>query len=301
MAKEEVLDTAPYTSGDKIGVGVEYNTRDLIIYALGIGSRDPRFVYEANKEFAAFPTYPIVLTFKGESFNTLPFPPPAMQEYPLPPLPGFSGIGLDAEKLIEKVAELPKAGAKLKLLGKVAGVHSKGKGALVERLFELVDDAGKVYYNIVDATFMLGCKNFKDSGRTFSKNLTPPASAPMHSVETPTDEHIPSLYRLSGDYNPLHVDPQFAKFGGFDKPIMHGQCTMGHVTRALLDTLAGGDQGRFKSVQLRFASPVFPGQTLLTEVWKTSPTEFIFHTKVKETGKVCVSNGLFVLTPEGKL
>ena len=112
---------------------------------------------------------------------------------------------------------------------------------------------------------------------------------------------MPSLYRLSGDYNPLHVDPQFAAFGGFPAPIMHGQCTMGIVSHALLQTLAGGDAKRYKSVQLRFASPVMPGETLVTEVWKESPTSFIFQVKVKETGKVCVNNGRFVLTPEGKL
>lgn len=174
----------------------------------------------------------------------------------------------------------------------------------MERQFELVDTSGKVYYNIIDATFLLGCTpgSYTETGQTWSKNLPPPAgAAPTQTVETPTDENIPSLYRLSGDYNPLHVDPEFAKLGGFEKPIMHGQCTMGHVTRALLETLAGGDQRRFRSVQLRFASPVYPGQTLLTEIWKTSPTEFIFLTKVKETGKVCVNNGRFVLNPEGKL
>lgn len=294
------MDTSEYTKGNKVSIPIAYNARDLIIYALGIGSKDPRFVYEHHPDFGAFPTYPIVLTFKGDSFDALSFPSPAMMAFPSPPLRGVR-VGLDAEKLIEKVAELPKEGAKLKLVGGVVGIHQKGKGALQEREFQIVDDSGKVYYRMIDGAFLVGAKDFKDSGKSYSKVAPPPARAPNHTLETPTDEHIPSLYRLSGDFNPLHVDPQFAQMAGFQKPIMHGQCTLGHISRALLDAVADGDQKRFKSVQLRFASPVIPGQTLLTEVWQVTPTEFIFQTKVKETGQVCVSNGTFVLTPTGKL
>jgi peroxisomal enoyl-CoA hydratase 2 len=279
---------------------VEYNARDLILYSLGIGSSDPRYVYELHDDFAAFPTYPIVLGFKGDSFNTLSFPSPAMEQFPFPRLRGVT-VGLDAEKLIEKVNELPKDGAKLKLVGSIAGIHKKGKGALLEKEWELVDEAGKVYYKVIEGSFLVGAKDFTDSGRTFSKSIAAPSSPPTQTVETTTHEHIASIYRLSGDYNPLHVDPQFAKRSGFDKPIMHGQCTMGHATRAVLDAVAGGDHRRFKSVQIRFAAPVFPGQTLVTEIWQTSKTEVIFQTKVKETGKVCCSNGRMMLNPPASL
>lgn len=296
----DILDTSKYTNGENIEIPVQYTARDLILYSLGIGSSDPRYVYENHPDFAAFPTYPIVLAYKGESFDALPFPPPSIMAIPPPPLKGVK-VPLDAEKFIEKVTELPKEGAKLKLLGKTAGVHAKGKGALVEKEYHLVDDTGKVYYKLVDGTFFVGARDFKDSGKTFSKNVPPPASTPTHTVESKTDENIASLYRLSGDYNPLHVDPQFAQMGGFEKPIIHGLCTLGYTTRALLDTVVDGDQTRFKSVQLRFASPVFPGQTISTEVWQVSATEFIFQSKVKETEKVCVSNGRLLLTPEGKL
>lgn len=295
------MDTATFTNGPKIVQDVEYNDRDLILYALGIGSKDPRFVYENDSDFAAFPTYPIVLTFKGTSTSTLQFPPPTMGSYPLPPLKGVK-TGLDAEKRIEKVAQLPKEGAKLKLVGRVVGCHKKGSGALVEREFDIVDEAGKVYYKMVDAAMLVGAKNFTDSGISHSKSNPPPKdTAPAHVMEEKTDEFAPVLYRLSGDYNPLHVDPNMAQMFGFKKPIMHGQCSMGIVTRVLLDKLAGGDQNRFKSVQLRFASPVIPGETLVTEVWQKSATEFIFQCKVKESGKVCISNGTFELTPEAKL
>lgn len=295
------LDTAEYTSGPTITEDVEFNQRDLILYSLGIGSKDPRFVYENNDDFASFPTYPIVLTFKGTNQSTLSFPPPIMGSFPMPPLKGVT-TGLDAEKRIEKVCELPKDGAKLKLVGRVCGCHKKGSGALVEREFNIVDETGKVYYKIADGTFMVGAKDFKDSGITHSKNAPPPKDTPpLHTVEEKTDEFIPLLYRLSGDYNPLHVDPVMAKMFGFKKPIIHGQCSLGYVARVLLDTLAGGDQKRYKSIQMRFAAPVIPGETLVIEMWKTSATEFIFQAKVKESGKVAVNNGIFELHPEGKL
>jgi acyl dehydratase len=294
------LDTSKFTSGPEHSTPVEYNARDLILYSLGIGSTDPRFTYENHPDFAAFPTYPIVLFFKGDSFDTLSFPSETMMAFPQVPLKGVK-VGLDAEKIIEKVNELPKGGAKLKLVGSTVGCHKKGSGALVEQELRIVDEAGKVYYRLVNGSFLVGAKDFTDSGKTCSQAATPPKEAPTHTIEDKTSETIPSLYRLSGDYNPLHVDPQFAQMGGFPKPIMHGQCTMGHVARSLLDTVAGGDQRRFRSIQLRFASPVFPGETLVTEAWKVSPTEFIFQTKVKETGKVCVNNGRLVLNAEAKL
>merc|ERR1712137_1279643 len=171
-----------------------------------------------------------------------------------------------------------------------------------EKEFQLIDSLTKtVYYKFVDASMFVGVTDFMDSGKSTSKSYPPPSDAPTHVVETPTKTTTPSLYRLSGDYNPLHVDPVFAQMAGFERPIMHGQCTLGHFSRAVLDRIAGGDQRKFRSVQLRFASPVIPGQTLVTEIWKVAPTEYIFQTKVKETGKVCVSNGRFELSTQSNL
>jgi acyl dehydratase len=295
------METSAYTSAPEKSTPVEYNARDLILYALGVGSKDPRFTYENHPDFAAFPTYPIVLFFKGDSFDTCSFPSPTMMAFPSVPLKGVK-VGLDAEKIIEKVNELPKEGAKLQLVGSTVGVHKKGSGALVEQELKLQDESGKVYYRLVNGSFLVGAKDFQDSGKTLSQAAAPPKNTPPTlTVEETTSETIPSLYRLSGDYNPLHVDPQFAQMGGFSKPIMHGQCTMGHVARMLMDAVAGGDQKLFKSIQLRFAAPVYPGETLVVEAWKVSPTEYVFQTKVKETGKVCVNNGRLVLSAASKL
>lgn len=298
MAEE--VDTAQYTSAEAVSAPVEFNARDFIIYALGVGSKDPRYVYENHDNFAAFPTYPIVLTFKGTSFDVLSFPPPFMMQFPQPFLPNTKTV-LDAEKYVEKINDLPKEGGKFNLVGKCVGCHQKGKNGLVEQEFKLVDDAGKEYYKIVSGAMMVGAKGFKNSGMSYSKDIKPPSASPAHTIEQKIDEHQTHIYRLSGDYNPLHIDPEAATMFGFKQPILHGQCTMGVVARGLLDTLAGGVSTRFKSISLRFASPVLPGETLVTEVWTESPTSFIFQTKVKESGKVCVSNARFELTAESKL
>jgi len=298
---EELKETASFTSAAPISAPVEYNTRDLILYAIGIGSKDKRYVFEQHDDFAAFPTYPIVLTFKGTSQDVLSFPPPFMMQWPMPSLPGVMNV-LDAEKYIEKINDLPKDGAKLNLVGRTCGVHKKGKHGLIEQEFILKDDAGKEYYKLVSGAMMIGAKGFAESGQSYSKDSKPPKDTPpAHTIETTTDETQTHIYRLSGDYNPLHIDEEQAQGFGFEKPILHGQCTMGIVARGLLDTLGGGSSKRFKSIALRFASPVLPGQTLVTEVWPTGPSDFIFTTKVKETGKVCVNNGRFALSPEAKL
>lgn len=294
------IDTEEFVKAAHVSVPVEYNKRDLMLYALGIGSTDPRFVYEHHPNFAAFPTYPICLTYKGASNDVLPFPPPVMSQFPGVWLPG-ARVGLDAEKYIEKVAELPAAGMQLRLVGGLVGVHKKGSGALVEQAFDVVDDEGNIYYKMLSSGFQVGARDFRDAGTTRFSAVPPPDGEPTEVVEVPTRADIAYVFRLSGDYNPLHIEAAVAKKAGFDRPILHGLCTLGHTTRALLDAAAGGDQRRFRSVQMRFASPVVPGQSLLVELWRKSPEEVIFRTRVKETGQVCISNGRLRLHPLASL
>lgn len=121
-----------------------------------------------------------------------------------------------------------------------------------------------------------------------------PSRAPDTVVEEKTTEDQAAIYRLSGDRNPLHIDPEFSKVGGFETPILHGLCFFGFAGKAVFQTY-----GQFKNIKVRFAGVVLPGQTLITEMWKEGNV-VIFQTKVKETGKLCIAGAGAELLDAGK-
>ena len=118
----------------------------------------------------------------------------------------------------------------------------------------------------------------------------PPDHAPDHQVSYQTLPEQALVYRLSGDHNPLHSDPSFAALGGFDRPILHGLCSYGFTGRALLHTLAGSDPERFKHMEARFASPVFPGDALTISMWVNGNEAFF--TTARQDGTVVIDQGL---------
>merc|ERR1712083_648750 len=184
---------------------------------------------------------------------------------------------------------------------RLVGIKQAAKGAIVETEYIIKDAAGKVYYKMLSSAYMTGVKNVKDSGVISSTPIEVPKRDPDKSIDVPTDARAAKIYRLSGDYNPLHIDPNNSQMMGFKEPIIHGLCSLWHAIRGLLQLWCGNDPKKFKTLRLRFSSPVIPGQTLVVDSWEASKTEVIFQVKVKETGKVCISNASFEMEPSANL
>lgn len=285
---------------------VAYNRRDLMLYALGVGADELKFTYELDPEFSALPFYPVVLSLKGASSDVVPFGVPKKNKSEeagsgavgggIPGIPKYDpNMILHGEQSIELLRPLPLEG-KFTLNGKLIGVWDKGKGALLENEHSLVDEKGNVIAKLLSGTFVRGLGGFGGEKQPKQPSYDPPNRPADKVEEYKTSPQQAMLYRLSGDYNPLHADPNVATKVGFPKPILHGLCTFGISSRAILKSFANNDTSRFQSIKLRFSSPVFPGETIVTEMWKEGDL-VIFQAKVKERNVVVLSGGCARILP----
>ena len=264
---------------------ISYTQRDVLLYAVGIGCTDLRQVYEQHPGFAVFPTFAI--RWGGTGLDIDPVA--------LPPSPG--PLLLDAERLLQQLAPLPLAGT-VQARSRLLAVHPRGKGAaFVEFETEVADGAGRPCVRIVTGLFRRGVAALGDiapfTGAGISQSARLPA--PDRPADLTLAARIPAqqahIYRLSGDYNPLHIDPEAAAFGGFAAPILHGLCTYGHCGHLLLGALCGGDAARFGALKLRFSSPVYPGDLLSVQAWHDGPGRVLFRAQVDE--RTVVSDAYF--------
>ncbi|MFD4481918.1 MaoC/PaaZ C-terminal domain-containing protein [Streptomyces sp. NPDC058471] len=150
---------------------------------------------------------------------------------------------------------------------KVAAVYDKGKAAILVLRTEVADTDGPLWTS--DAQIFVRGEGGFGGERGTSTRLPAPEGEPDRIVERPVREEQALLYRLSGDWNPLHADPEFAKLAGFDRPILHGLCTYGMTLKAVVDTVLGGDVSRVRSYSTRFTGIVFPGETLRIRMWRS--------------------------------
>jgi len=269
-------------------VTLSYQQRDVLLYAVGIGIQDLRYVFEGNPQFAVFPTFPIRWGSAGAPID--------QEKIPRSPGP----LNIDAERYLEMLHPLPTEGS-VQVTSRLIGVHPRGKGnGFVESESTVVDAEGNLCVHMVNGSFRRGVEKlgdiepFEGSGQTYSEKITVPERTPDVETEATIPANQAHIYRLSGDYNPLHIDPQSAKFGGFDEPILHGLCTFGHCAQLLLAALCDGDAGRFRKIKVRFSSPVFLGDTLKINAWEDGPGRVIFEARVED--KVVVSNAYFEFT-----
>lgn len=168
-----------------------------------------------------------------------------------------------------------------------------GKGALMYSERQVIDaKTGDVLATLNSTSFMRGDGGFGGPSGPVKQPHPEPTGTPDIVLDLHTRPEQAAIYRLNSDLNPLHIDPAIAKAAGFPRPILHGLCTFGTVCHALLKALCDYDTTRFGSMDLRFTSPVFPGETIRTEIWKEQGGA-AFRARVVERDKVVVSNGLF--------
>jgi len=269
-----------------------YTWKDSIIYALGLGfgskPTDPaelRFVYEDGLE--TFPTMPVVLGHPG----------PWMAD----PETGIDMVKvLHGEQHLEIHRPLPAEGS---IIGRnrVVEVVDKGahKGALISIERKLLDEStGDLYCTQTAVIFARANGGFGGPVTSSPKPHQLPDRPPDTTIDIATTTQVALLYRLSGDYNPLHADPGIAAKAGFQAPILHGLASFGVAARAVLKAFAGEDPTRLESFGLRFSAPVYPGETISTDLWRDG-REVSFRSRVAARDAVVLNNGRAVLASGG--
>jgi acyl dehydratase len=196
------------------------------------------------------------------------------------------------EQAIELHSPLPVEGT-ASTSGKISGIWDKGSGAVVEVESLSVDaKSGSKLFSSRASIFIRGEGGFGGNRGPSGDRNTPPDRDPDHVVSYETLPQQALIYRLSGDRNPLHSDPEFAALAGFDKPIIHGLCTYGFTGRALLHTLCGSDPERFRSIEGRFTKPAWPGDVLTVKMWVQGDSA-VFRTETQRD-EVVIDRGLFL-------
>jgi acyl dehydratase len=269
----------------------------LILYALGAGvgtdqdPSDPRVLqYTWEGELKALPTYAVIPVF--ETLLGL-LDAPGMDFNPM--------MLLHGEQYTEILSPPLPVEARIVNDARISAIHDKGagKGALV--VTEVVSrDAvtGTALFRNEFTAFIRGEGGFAGPGDppAPAPGNDPPDREPDAVVTYPTLRQQALLYRLSGDRNPLHVDPAMAAIGGFDRPILHGLCTFANVCRAAIDAFADGDPERFRSIKVRFASPVYPGETIVVRLWRESSSDVLCTAHVMERDmKAVITNARVTL------
>jgi len=233
-----------------------WTSKDALLYAVGVGAgtQELQFTTENTRDRPqnVLPTFAVIIGGGGVPMDRIGTFNPALMVH------GTQGI--------ELFDEIPPDG-EVESVGKVTGIWDKGNAAVAE--FESVSTLVATGRPLLRTAMSLFCRGEGGWGgdRGPSEKIEYPSRKPDHEVTYQTREDQALTYRLSGDRNPLHSDPSFAKLGGFDRPILHGLCTYGFTGRALLHSLCGSDPKRFRSMHGRFSRPVMPGDTLTISVW----------------------------------
>ncbi|CAN5872744.1 MaoC/PaaZ C-terminal domain-containing protein [soil metagenome] len=271
------IDIDALLAADPIEWDSSWTADDVILYHLGIGAGVPatdaqelRYTYE--QDLVVLPT-----------FGTVPGFMPIHNFADLPGLDIDLRMLVHAEHHLKLLGQLP-ATAKAISTCKATAVHDKRSGASVVFEMRTVVDGDELVRNTMTA-FIKGEGGFGGEPGPSAHRIRPPKRDADAQVTTPTMEQQALLYRLSGDANPLHVDPEFAAVAGFDRPILHGMCTFGMAGKAAVDRLLGGDVEAVAGFQARFSGVVMPGDTLVHDLWWEDEDEgaIVIQTRAGDT------------------
>lgn len=268
-----------------------YSQDDVILYHLGVGAGYPpadpldpgelRYLYE--KGLKVLPSYGVIPVF------------PLMFET-VKNTPGidinFANV-LHGEQEIEIHRPLP-AKAELESRASVPAIYDKGKAALIIVEVQTSEKGGKPICTNRFSAFARGEGGFGGEKGPKAGNKAPDERAPDFVVESPSAMRQPLLYRLTGDKNPLHADPEIAKKAGFPKPILQGLCTFGIACKAVIDHVLDGDVTKVAAYGVRFAGIFFPGETLVTKVWKDDD-KLLISSHSKEGGGFVLTDAFITL------
>ncbi|KAL2008102.1 hypothetical protein VTN00DRAFT_8084 [Thermoascus crustaceus] len=281
---------------------VSWQKRDVLLFANSIGctADELHFLYELHTNFAVFPTYSVILPFKLADQEVTDFYA-RQKSIPIPGVPNFDySRVVDGQRKVTFLKPLPttSAGRKFELRTKVIGVYDKGKaGTVIEREQSIVDkETGEVYSKAIGSSFFVGQGNWGGPKGPSTMNYPPPQGKEPDAVHVvQTTKETAHLYRLNGDYNPLHATPEPGQKMGFGGTIIHGLFSWNTAAHGILKELGGSDPNNLKEFQARFALPVKPGDKLTTQIWRTGNLEDGFEevrfvTK-NDQDKVVLSNG----------
>lgn len=252
-----------------------YDERDVMLYALGVGAGSDELQFTYERGLKVLPTFGVI-----PAFSSLLSTGATMTANPM--------MSLHGEHRIEVYGPIPTC-ATVTTTPTVRAIYDKGKGALVVLDAETVDQDGRLLFKNTLGAFIRGAGGFGGERGPSGPRNVPPDREPDAVVEMHTLPQQALIYRLAGDRNPLHADPDVARVAGYDRPILHGLCTFGHVGRAILRAFCGDEPIRLKVLEVRFSGVVYPGETIRTELWQNRPGQLIVLAKAKERGVVVVS------------
>jgi len=258
----------------------EYTWKDVVLYALGVGAGFSDLDYCYEKNLKVIPSFSIASIFD------------ILMQIGLESNVNLAGV-LHGEQELIFHNPIPVDGT-MTTQGKITHIYDKGegRGALVVGESDTFHSNGQKLFTSICTIFGRLDGGFGGQNAP-KKEVVFPDREPDFVVEAAPSPDQPLIYRLSGDVFSLHVDPEFARMSGFEKPIMHGLCTHGFACRALVDSLIPGAPEKARRMACRFSKTLYPGVPLKTLIWQTEEGHALWRTLNTETGEIVIDNGIF--------